>query len=89
VNDKQQADEAWQRYGRSLIAAMQEVLEEADDRHRELLLEAADFWLGIGLVLGLDRRADAERLLGILQGHGDERGELLADADDLLAEAIR
>jgi hypothetical protein len=62
----EQADEAWQRYGRALIAAMRDVLEEADDRHRELLLEAADFWLGLGLVIGLERSDQAEKLLGVL-----------------------
>ncbi len=86
---EEQADETWQRYGRALIAAMRDVLDEADDRHRELLLEAADFWLGLGMVIGLERPDEAERLLHILQGQADERGELLSDADDLLAEALR
>lgn len=82
------ADEAWQRYGRSLIAAMREVLEEVDDRHHELLLEAADFWLSLGLVIGLERAEEAERLLEVLQEHAGERAELLSDADELLAEAV-
>jgi hypothetical protein len=43
------------RYGRAVIAAMREVLDEADDQHAELLLETADFWLALGLVIGLER----------------------------------
>jgi hypothetical protein len=80
-------DEAWQPYGRALIAAMQEVLEEVDDEHREVLLEVADFWLGLGLVIGLDRREGAERLLSLLIGPA-ERAELISDAEDLLRDAL-
>jgi len=86
---QQQAGGAWQRYGRSMIASMREVLDEADDRHHDLLLETADFWLALGLVIGLERPVEAERLLGVAQGGADERAELLSDADDLLSEAIR
>jgi hypothetical protein len=67
---------------------MHEVLEEVDDRHRELLLEAADFWLGLGLVIGVERPGQAAELLDVLQGNVDERDELLSDADDLLADAL-
>jgi len=84
-----QTDEAWQRYGRALIAAMRDVIEEADERHRELLLETADFWLGLGLVMGLRRPDEAVTLLGVMEAHADEHAELLADADDLLANVVR
>jgi hypothetical protein len=87
--DDATADETWQQYGRALITAMREVLEEADERHRELLLEAADFWLGLGLVIGLERPDEAQRLLAVLEGHAGERDEMLADAEELLAEALR
>jgi hypothetical protein len=82
-------DEAWQRYGRALIAAMREVLEETDDRHQELLLETADFWLGLGLLIGLERGDEAQRLLGVMEGRASERAELLSDAEELLAEALQ
>jgi hypothetical protein len=82
------ADEAWQRYGRALIAAMGEVLQETDDSHRELVLEVADFWLGLGLVAGLEHAEKAKKLLAIVESHAAERTELLHDAEDLLAEAL-
>ncbi len=86
---EKRTDEDWQRYGRALIAAMREVLDEADDRHAELLLEVADFWLGLGLVIGLERVDEARRLLALLEGDAGERAELLSDAEELLADALR
>jgi hypothetical protein len=80
--------EAWERYGRAIITAMRDVLDEADDRHAELLLEAADFWLAIGLALGLERADKAEALLAIIERPGDEHHEPLSDADEFLAEAL-
>jgi len=80
--------EAWSRYGGALIGAMRDVLEEADDRHRELILEVADFWLTLGVVLGLERPAQARRLLEVVENDAADRKELLADADDLLEAAL-
>ena len=77
----------WRRYGSALIEAMREVLEEADESHRELLLETADYWLTLGLAIGLQRSEQAHMLLDVT--HADEeRAELLADADDLLTRAL-
>lgn len=81
-------EEDWQRYGRAVITAMREVLEEVDERHREVLLETADFWLRVGLVTGLESADKAEVLLRLAGVDADERRELLADAEDLLDEAI-
>jgi hypothetical protein len=47
----------WQQYGRALITAMREV----DERHREVLPEAADFWLRLDLVIGLERVDEAKQ----------------------------
>lgn len=68
---------------------MREVLEEVDEQHREMLLETADFWLRVGLVIGLERAEEAELLLRLSGGDTNERDELLADAEDLLDEVIR
>ena len=84
-----QPDETWQRYGRALIGAMSEVLEEVDEKDRELVLETADFWLSLGLTIGLERPDEAEKLIAVLQGTPEERGELRSDADALLDEAVR
>jgi hypothetical protein len=83
-----EVDEAWSRYGAALIGAMREVLEEADDRHRELLLEVADFWLALGIVVGLERPEQARRLLEVVESDAGDREELHGDADDLLEAAL-
>ena len=43
----------------------------------------------MGLVIGLERAEEAELLLRLSGGDTNERDELLADAEDLLDEAIR
>jgi hypothetical protein len=83
-----EVDEAWSRYGAALIGTMREVLEEVDDRHRELLLEVADFWLALGVVIGLKRPDQAKRLLEVVESDAADRAELLTDADDLLEAAL-
>ncbi|MHB8685155.1 MAG: hypothetical protein ACYC9X_12620 [Dehalococcoidia bacterium] len=81
--------EGWERYGRAVIRSMQEVLAEAPEDVHALLLETADYWLSLGLAIGLRRPADAERLLALIHG-GDavERDELDADAAAFSAEAL-
>ncbi len=81
--------EGWERYGRVVIQSMQEVLAEAPEDVHALLLETADYWLSLGLAIGLRRPAAAERLLALIHG-GDaaERGELDADAAAFSAEAL-
>jgi hypothetical protein len=83
-----EVDEAWSRYGAALIGAMREVLSEVDDSHRELILEVADFWLALGVVIGLERPEQARRLLEVVESDAGDREELHADADDLLDAAL-
>ena len=85
--DEVSATEPWQRYGRALIAAMTEVLEEVDEG-RELMLEVADYWLTLGLVIGLEHGDDATRLLELIEADPEERRELHEDADEFVAEAL-
>jgi hypothetical protein len=83
-----EVDEAWSRYGAALIGAMREVLDEVDDSHRELILEVADFWLALGVVIGLERPEQARRLIEVVESDAGDREELHADADDLLDAAL-
>lgn len=79
----------WGRYGRVIIRSMQEVLAEAPEDVHALLLETADYWLSLGMAIGLQRPADAGRLLALIHG-GDaaERDELDADAAAFSAEVL-
>ena len=51
--------ENWMRYGRAIVESMHEVLAESPENVRALLLETADYWLSLGLIIGLRRRVDA------------------------------
>ena len=61
----------------------------SDEAQREVLLEMADFWLRLGLVIGIEHVDEAKRLLDLSQEEACERAELLTDAEEWLAEAIR
>lgn len=81
-------DERWARYGRALIGSISEVLTEtAEDAHANLL-ETADYWLSLGLVLGLRQPAQARELLHVIEAHEAERGELEPDAAGLIRDVF-
>jgi len=79
---------AWERYGRALHAAMGEVLEEFPDAVRPHALETADYWLSVGLVIGLEHPRQAQRLLELIEAEEIARADLTDDAIDFLAEAL-
>ena len=78
----------WERYGRALHRAMAEVLEEIPEDVRPHALETADYWLSIGLAIGLEHRAKAHRLLALIEANEAERAELSGDASAFLEEAL-
>jgi hypothetical protein len=81
-------DERWARYGRALIGSMSEVLTETSDEIHANLLETADYWLSLGLVLGLRQPAQARELLHVIEAHEAERGELERDAAGLISDVF-
>ncbi len=81
-------DPDWQRYGRALIRAMAEVTPDLPPDLQELVLETADYWLSMGLVIGGQRRVDAERLLRLIEAEEPERAELAADAAEFCSEVL-
>ena len=78
----------WQRYGKALTGAMAEVLEELPEEARARALEAADYWLSVGLVIGLERPAEAGRLLVLIEANEVERAALSDDGAGFLEEAL-
>lgn len=86
---KASVDEEWARYGRALISSMSEVLGETPDDIHANLLETADYWLSVGLVLGLRQPARAQDLLQVIEAHEAERGELERDAAGLISDVFR
>jgi len=85
---KASVDEQWARYGRALIGSMSEVLGETPDDIHANLLETADYWLSLGLVLGLREPSQARDLLHVIEAHEAERGELERDATGLISQVF-
>jgi hypothetical protein len=81
-------DDAWRRYGRALIGSMSGVLDETDTDTHALLLETADYWLSLGLAIGLERTDQAETLLELIESKEDDRTELARDAETFCGEAL-
>ena len=82
-------NEQWARYGRALIGSMSEVLTEMPDETHANLLETADYWLSLGLVLGLRDPAHATELLQVIEAEEAERGQLERDAAGLINQVFR
>lgn len=78
----------WQPYGKALTHAMSEVLEEFPEELRGHALETADYWLSVGLSLGLERPHQARELLELIEAEEAERAELVADAAAFVEEAL-
>ena len=83
-----EADARWQRYGSALTGAMAEVLEELPDEVRGQALETADYWLSVGISLGLEHPHRARELLELIESDEAERAALVEDAVAFAGEAL-
>ena len=81
-------DGDWERYGRALHHAMAEVLEEFPEEARPHALETADYWISVGLTIGLERPHQARRLLELIEADEAERIALGEDAAEFIDEAL-
>ncbi len=79
---------AWKRYGRAVIQAMVEVTAEVPEESHALLLETADYWLSLGLAIGVQRPDEALRLLDLIEAEVTGQSELAGDAAAFCAEAL-
>jgi hypothetical protein len=80
--------EAWSRYGKTLVQAMAEVLDEIPEELRSHVLETADYWISVGLTIGLERPHQARRLLELIEATESERTALAEDATAFVEEAL-
>lgn len=78
----------WKRYGRTVIRSMRELLTEVDEQTHSLLLETADYWLSVGLSIGLRDPAAAGRLAAVIESVEAERLKLDEDALAFCGEAL-
>jgi len=81
-------DHPWSRYGRTLTRAMAEVLDEIPEELRPHVLETADYWISVGLTIGLERPHQARRLLELIEAEEADRVALAEDAAAFLDEAL-
>ena len=81
-------DDPWTRYGRTLTRAMAEVLVEIPEELRSHILETADYWISVGLTIGLERPHQARRLLELIEVDESERATLAEDAAAFIEEAL-
>lgn len=72
----------WEGYGRAVIDSMGEVLAEVPDDHHPVMLETADYWLSLGLAIGLERPERARELLHLMEPDPELRSELRVDAEE-------
>jgi hypothetical protein len=82
------AHDPWSRYGRTLTRAMAEVLDEIPEELRSHVLETADYWISVGLTIGLERPHQARRLLELIEVEESERAILAEDAAAFIEEAL-
>lgn len=83
-----EAEVRWRRYGSALTGAMSEVLEELPDEVRGHALETADYWLSVGITVGLERPHQARELLELIEADEAERAMLIDDAAAFVEEAL-
>ena len=82
-------NQTWEHYARAVIGSMVEVLQEAHEDAHALMLETADYWLSLGLAIGLTQSEDGDRLLSLILAHENEaRAEIVQDADAFCREAL-
>ena len=78
----------WSRYGGALSVAMSEVVAEVEEDMRPLLVETAEYWLAIGLIVGVHHDDAARRLLHVIERDEKEVTELANDAASFINQAL-
>jgi hypothetical protein len=80
--------EAWGGHGKMLTRAMAEVLDEIPEELRSHVLETADYWISVGLTIGLERPHQARRLLKLIEATESERATLAEEAAAFIEDAL-
>ena len=86
--DEASVPAGWEAYGRALVTSMSGVLAEVPEDHHPKFLETADFWLALGLAAGLERPAEAKRLLELMEPDEQARAEITLDAEGLCKDVF-
>jgi hypothetical protein len=89
VVDVAEMSQEWERYGRTLVASMAEILGETDPENHPVVLETADYWLALGVTIGLSRPQEAAQLLELIEAYEENRMELAHDAREFCESVLR
>ena len=81
-------DSGSQRYGRAVHRAMSELLDEFPENAQPHAVEVVNFWLALGIAIGLEHGSEAQQLLGLIEANGEKMAELSHDARAFLEEAL-
>jgi hypothetical protein len=88
LSNKESPPAEWTRYGRALSAGMAEVMADVPEDTRPLLMETAEYWLTIGLIVGIHHDDAARQLLHVIERDEREVSDLATDAASFIAEAL-
>ena len=81
-------DSGSQRYGRAVHRAMAGLLDELPENAQPHALEVANFWLSLGIAIGLEHVNEAQKLLGLIEANEEKMADLSHDARAFLEEAL-
>ncbi len=81
-------DSGSQRYRRAVRHAMAGLLDQFPQDVRPHAVELADFWLALGLAIGLEHASEAQQLLGLIEANEEKMADLSHDARAFLEKAL-
>ena len=81
-------DSGAQRYGRAVHRAMAELFDGSPENAQPHAVEVANYWLSLGIAIGLEHASEAQQLLGLIQANGEKMAELSHDARAFIEEAL-
>ena len=81
-------DSGSHRYGRAVRRAMAGLLDELPENARPHAVEVANFWLALGIAIGLEHVNEAQLLLGMIEANEEKMADLSHDARAFLEEAL-
>ena len=81
-------DSGSHRYGRAVHRAMAGLLDELPENAQPHAVEVANFWLALGIAIGLEHVNEAQQLLGLIEANEEKMADLSHDARAFLEEAL-
>jgi hypothetical protein len=81
-------DSGSQHYGRAVNRAIAELFDGLPENAQPHAIEVANFWLSLGIAIGLEHASEAQQLLGLIEANGERMAELSHDARAFIEDAL-